>query len=145
MKNIKTILILPSLLLLTSGYAEALFGFTEISDAYVGVDTTAQVLPKAEPNDQRKPAGRMVNGELKVNLEAVEAEWYPRGPEGPRIITPAFSEAGRSPHVGWTTNWAKGIYECGGNCSNCSKQHFNCITYCWYYCRCFGRSNVFNS
>jgi manganese oxidase len=99
MKNIKTILILPSLLLLTSGYAEALFGFTEITDAYVEVDTTAQVLPKAEPNDQRKPAGRMVNGELEVNLEAVEAEWYPRGREGPRIITPAFSEAGRSPHV----------------------------------------------
>jgi FtsP/CotA-like multicopper oxidase with cupredoxin domain len=59
----------------------------------------AQSLPRAEPNDQRPPAGRLVDGELHVELEAVEAEWYPRGPGGPRVLTPAFAEAGRSPRV----------------------------------------------
>ena len=56
-------------------------------------------LRRVEPNDQRRTAGRMVNGELRVELEAVEAEWYPRGPGGPRIVTPAFAEVGGPPQV----------------------------------------------
>lgn len=56
-------------------------------------------LPRVQPNDQRRTAGRMVNGELRVDLVAVEAEWYPRGPDGPRIVTPAFAEAGGPPQV----------------------------------------------
>ncbi|HUG39587.1 MAG TPA: multicopper oxidase domain-containing protein [Longimicrobiales bacterium] len=59
----------------------------------------ARTLPRAEPNDHRRPAGRMVGGELVVELEAVDAAWYPRGPDGPRIVTPAFAEVGRAPQV----------------------------------------------
>ncbi len=56
-------------------------------------------LPVAVPNDQRTPAGEMVEGELRVELEAVRAAWYPRGPDGPRIETPAFREVGGPPQV----------------------------------------------
>jgi manganese oxidase len=58
-----------------------------------------EVLPLAEPNDQRSPAGRMIDGELRVELEAVRAAWYPRGAHGPRIETLAFAEAGGPPQV----------------------------------------------
>ncbi|HUG41178.1 MAG TPA: hypothetical protein VMM12_11870, partial [Longimicrobiales bacterium] len=57
------------------------------------------MLPRAEANDQRTPAGRMVDGELRIELEAVEAAWYPRGPDGPRVVTPAFAEVGGPPQV----------------------------------------------
>lgn len=56
-------------------------------------------LPRAEPNDQRQSAGRFVNGVLRVELEAVEAVWQPRGPEGPMIVTLAFAEIGAPPSV----------------------------------------------
>lgn len=56
-------------------------------------------LPRARPNDHRTPAGRSVDGELRVELVAVEAAWYPRGPDGPKIVTPAFAERGRAPQV----------------------------------------------
>jgi imidazolonepropionase-like amidohydrolase len=54
---------------------------------------------RALANDHTERAGRMVAGELHVELEAVEAEWFPLGPEGPRIVTPAFAEVGRAPSV----------------------------------------------
>ena len=41
----------------------------------------------------------MVDGQLRVELEAVWAVWRPRGPEGPAIITAAFAEAGGPPQV----------------------------------------------
>lgn len=59
----------------------------------------AQTPPRAEANDQRTPAGRMADGELRIELEALEAAWYPRGPDGPRIVTPAFAEVGAPPRV----------------------------------------------
>ncbi|HUE77830.1 MAG TPA: multicopper oxidase domain-containing protein [Longimicrobiales bacterium] len=59
----------------------------------------AQALPTAEPNDQRTPAGRLVDGELRIELEAAEAAWYPRGTDGPRVVTPAFAEVGAAPQV----------------------------------------------
>jgi hypothetical protein len=33
----------------------------------------------------------MLGGELRVDLQAVDAEWYPRGPDGPRVVTAAFA------------------------------------------------------
>jgi manganese oxidase len=53
----------------------------------------------AVPNDQRTPAGRLVDGEWHVELEALEAQWRPRGPEGPTVLTPVFAEAGGPPMV----------------------------------------------
>lgn len=41
----------------------------------------------------------MADGELRIELEAREAAWYPRGPNGPRIVTPAFAEVGAPPQV----------------------------------------------
>lgn len=57
------------------------------------------LLPSAEPNDHRHAAGQVIDGALRVELEAVEALWRPRGPEGPEILTPAFAEARRPPSV----------------------------------------------
>lgn len=59
----------------------------------------AQTLSTAEPNDQRQTAGQVIDGELRIELEAVEAAWYPRGSDGPRVVTPAFAETGRAPQV----------------------------------------------
>jgi FtsP/CotA-like multicopper oxidase with cupredoxin domain len=70
---------------------------TAVSATWGGGSEAA--LPIARPNDQRVPAGRLVNGELHLDLEVVEAEWYPRGEGGPRVITIAFAEAGRAPSI----------------------------------------------
>lgn len=48
------------------------------------------MLADAVANDQRSPAGRPVGDEWHVALEAVDATWRPRGPDGPAIVTPAF-------------------------------------------------------
>jgi manganese oxidase len=56
-------------------------------------------LPLAEPNDHRTSAGRIVDGELRIELEVVLAEWRPRGAEGPVVVTPAFAEVGGPPQV----------------------------------------------
>ena len=60
---------------------------------------TATAAALVRPNDLRIPAGAMVEGELRLELEAVAGEWYPRGPDGPRILTPVFAEAGVPPQV----------------------------------------------
>lgn len=57
----------------------------------------AAQLPRALPNDQRTPAGHLVNGELHVALEAVLAEWSPRGEGGPVRKALTFREAGKAP------------------------------------------------
>lgn len=61
--------------------------------------TGGGVLAEAVANDQRSPAGRPVGDEWHVVLEAVEATWRPRGPDGPAIVTPAFREVGEAPLV----------------------------------------------
>jgi FtsP/CotA-like multicopper oxidase with cupredoxin domain len=64
-----------------------------------GQRAPALAAARAEANDQRSPSGRIVNGELRIELEALEAEWYPRGPDGPRIVTAVFAEIGHAPQV----------------------------------------------
>ncbi|HSM06099.1 MAG TPA: multicopper oxidase domain-containing protein, partial [Longimicrobiales bacterium] len=59
----------------------------------------AQQLPETVANDQRTPAGSLVDGELRIELEVVEAVWHPRGADGPRVVTPVFAEVGRAPSV----------------------------------------------
>ncbi|NNF03723.1 MAG: multicopper oxidase domain-containing protein, partial [Rhodothermales bacterium] len=64
------------------------------------IDTHPEgALRVATPNDHRRSAGRMTDGVLRLDLEIVEAVWYPRGPEGPEIVTPAFAESGKAPSV----------------------------------------------
>ncbi len=103
MKIIKTTLILSALLFFASGIAAAQpITITNVNDVDLNKVTGQEdpnMLPRAEPNDQRIPAGRMVDGELRIELLAVETEWYPRGPDGPRVVTPAFAEVGGPPQV----------------------------------------------
>ena len=54
-------------------------------------------LPRAQANDHRTTAGRMVDGELRVSLEAVTAEWRPRGEDGLVRTAAVFAEAGGVP------------------------------------------------
>jgi manganese oxidase len=57
----------------------------------------AAQLPRAQANDNRVAAGRMIDGELHVQLEAVVGEWLPRGEDGPVIEAALFAEAGGPP------------------------------------------------
>ena len=52
---------------------------------------------RAQPNDNRAPAGTLNGNELSLQLEARTAMWYPEGDDGPGVAIPAFAEAGRAP------------------------------------------------
>src|SRR5262245_34236359 len=53
-------------------------------------------MPQAVANDNRRPAGRLESGTLKLSLRAARASWQPEGPDGPRLSIEAFGE-GASP------------------------------------------------
>ena len=50
-------------------------------------------------NDNRKPAGHLENGVLKIHLVLGMARWYPESPDGPFVDAPAFSEEGGTPTI----------------------------------------------
>jgi manganese oxidase len=60
---------------------------------------TPAPLPRAVPNENRTSAGRMVDGELLVELEAVLADWRPRGEDGPSLRAALWAEAGGPPRA----------------------------------------------
>ena len=60
-------------------------------------NAAAAQLPRAIPNEHRTSAGRVVAGELHVALEAVIAEWRPRGETGPMRKALTFAEVGKAP------------------------------------------------
>lgn len=62
-------------------------------------ETRADDLPRAGFEDFRVPAGRMVEGVLRVTLEAKAAEWRPWGEEGPVLLAHVFAADGESPQV----------------------------------------------
>jgi FtsP/CotA-like multicopper oxidase with cupredoxin domain len=53
----------------------------------------------ADANDQRTPAGRMVDGELRVELDVVDLTWSPHGPHGPLVPAFGFAERGHAPQL----------------------------------------------
>src|SRR5512145_2306196 len=53
----------------------------------------------AIPNDNRRPAGTLRDGELTVSLEVRAATWYPEGDNGPSLRVAAFAEAGAQPQI----------------------------------------------
>ncbi|MGI9078139.1 MAG: multicopper oxidase domain-containing protein [Gemmatimonadaceae bacterium] len=53
----------------------------------------------AEPNDNRLPAGKLVNGILTVRLEAREAMWYPEGRTAPGVPVYAFATSRSAPGI----------------------------------------------
>jgi manganese oxidase len=71
--------------------------------AYGGPGVLAQrpaaTLPLAQPNDHRKTAGRIVDGELHVELVAKRALWQPRGLDGPALEVHVWAERGGPPQV----------------------------------------------
>ena len=55
--------------------------------------------PRALPNDNRTPAGRLAAGVRLARLEVRLATWYPGGPDGPATRAPAFAEEGAAPTI----------------------------------------------
>ena len=49
-----------------------------------------------EPNDNRRPAGRVDAGTLTVALRAASGRWQPEGPDGPSLEIEALGEVGRT-------------------------------------------------
>ena len=49
---------------------------------------------KVFPNSNQSPAGRLMEGELTMRLEAVMGEWYPEENDGPGLPVAAFREEG---------------------------------------------------
>lgn len=56
-------------------------------------------IPVVRANDNRKPAGHLENGVLKIHLVLGMARWYPESPDGPFADVPAFSEEGGPPMI----------------------------------------------
>jgi FtsP/CotA-like multicopper oxidase with cupredoxin domain len=67
------------------------------NDASDPVDLAAEA--RIEPNDNRRPAGRLVDGVLYLDLEARAGVWRPTGPDGAEIRIGAFAEAGGPPLI----------------------------------------------
>ncbi len=60
---------------------------------------TGSVLPTVYANDNRRPAGVVLNDTLVLRLVLQRADWYPEGDDGPKIAVEAFGELGRVPSV----------------------------------------------
>ena len=56
-------------------------------------------LPVAQPNDNRRPAGRLDHDTLRVTLVVRMASWSPDGANGPSIAVAAFGEQGHRPQI----------------------------------------------
>jgi len=56
-------------------------------------------LRRVVPNDNRRPAGTLRGGVLKVRLEVRTGVWYPEGSRGDSVVAPVFAEAGKPPQV----------------------------------------------
>ncbi len=55
--------------------------------------------PSVHPNDNRLPAGTMVDGVLHLDLEIRQARWYPEAVDGPSVVVPAIAEVGQGPEI----------------------------------------------
>jgi manganese oxidase len=61
--------------------------------------TPGSVLPTAQPNDNRTPAGAVGDSGVTLSLEAKRVMWYPDGDSLRGRFTEAFGEAGKEPMV----------------------------------------------
>ena len=50
-------------------------------------------------NNNRQPAGRLVDGVLTLRLDVRLGEWFPQDASGPSVTVPVFAEVGRAPEV----------------------------------------------
>jgi FtsP/CotA-like multicopper oxidase with cupredoxin domain len=103
-KTLESAVLLLSILLLFSGIKN-----NNVADRDYRVEKTSNTivdcgLPVSQTdsqkdiltNDNRVPAGRLVNGILYLNLEVRAGNWYPESKEGLPIKVYAFAEAGKS-------------------------------------------------
>jgi FtsP/CotA-like multicopper oxidase with cupredoxin domain len=51
------------------------------------------------PNDNRRSAGRLADGVLRLDLEARMGRWHPDGADDPAVVAYAFGEPGRAAEV----------------------------------------------
>ena len=58
-----------------------------------------RAVERIEPNDNRVPAGRLVDGVLTLQLEIRRAEWFPQAADGPSVVVPAFAEVGKAAQI----------------------------------------------
>ena len=56
-------------------------------------------LSTAQPNDNRRPAGRLRHDTLRVTLVVGMASWSPDGEGGEAVTVAAFSEQGNAPQI----------------------------------------------
>lgn len=63
------------------------------------LDSVPQSVPAAQANDNRVPAGEIKNGLLNLQLEIVEAKWYPDQEGGFNLNVYAFAEKGKPPQI----------------------------------------------
>lgn len=55
--------------------------------------------PTVHPNDNRLPAGTMMDGVLHLDLEIRQARWFPESVDGPSVVVPAIAEVGQGPEI----------------------------------------------
>ena len=55
--------------------------------------------PTVHANDNRRPAGRLKDGVLHLDLEVRMGRWHPEAENGPWLEAPVFAERGRPPQV----------------------------------------------
>lgn len=67
--------------------------------AFVALRALAAPVPSTQPNDNRAPAGHFTQGVLNLQLELVEANWYPERDGGPNLKVYAFAEKGNAPLI----------------------------------------------
>ena len=60
---------------------------------------TTLVPTRIAANSNRISAGRMVSGELRVQLEARLGRWFPEGERDPSQVMQAFAEVGHAPQI----------------------------------------------
>ena len=59
--------------------------------------STDGVVQRVEPNDQRRPAGQIVNGERRIELDIVRATWRPDALKPKLDTAMVFAERGHAP------------------------------------------------
>jgi FtsP/CotA-like multicopper oxidase with cupredoxin domain len=64
-----------------------------------GADANPSTTPTAQPNDNRVAAGELKRGVLNLQLELVQATWYPDKDGGPNLSVYAFAEKGKLPQI----------------------------------------------
>ncbi len=62
-------------------------------------DPNPSALPVAQANDNRSAAGELKDGVLNIQLEIVEATWYPEQDGGRSFSVYAFAERGKTPRI----------------------------------------------